>query len=157
MNDQEQGGQLVEEAKKLGGVLTGNDRGIVQFGRHVLPFAKIIVDIMDEPSTVLERVKVWEAAYLEAYPEPQQVERKVEPVSQPAPSNDSSMQSPHCDEHNLAMRLIEKKGNGDPLPHGPFYVCAVADRNSQCNQKWNLKQWLESLGAVGCDLQNEPD
>ena len=64
MSEQEQGGHLVEEARKLGGILTGNDRGIVQFGSHVLPFAKIIVDIMDELSTVLERVKVWEAAYL---------------------------------------------------------------------------------------------
>ena len=148
MNDQEQGGHLLEEAKKLGAIAIGGDRGIVQFGSSVLPFAKIIVDIMDEPAAVLERVKVWEAAYLEAYPQPEQVERVAEPVSQPAPSSDSSMKSPHCDQHNLAMRLIERKGNGEALPHGPFYVCAVADRNSQCNQKWNLNQWLESLGVV---------
>ena len=73
MSEQEEGGHLVEEAKKLGAIAIGGDRGIVQFGSSVLPFAKIIVDIMDEPAAVLERVKVWEAAYLEAYPEPDRI------------------------------------------------------------------------------------
>ena len=51
---------MAEAAKKLGGIVDG---GTIQFGSDVLPYAAIVVNLMDHPETVLDRVRLWEEAY----------------------------------------------------------------------------------------------
>ena len=128
MSEQQESGHLLEEAKKLGAIAIGGDRGIVQFGSSVLPFAKIIVDIMDEPAAVLERVKVWEAAYLEAYPEPDTI--KEVQIQEPSQEEKAGIAIPQCPNHEMPMthRQGVSKKTGQPYD---FYGCTVQGAAAQ--------------------------
>ena len=85
MTNEEQGGHLVEEATKLGGVIKG---GTIQFGTKKLPFSAVVVSLMDDPETVMERVKAFEEAYEAAY------ESQEPEVVQAEPFEDTETSTP---------------------------------------------------------------
>jgi len=62
--EQDIGGHMVNEATKRGGIIKG---GTIQFGAKGLPFSAIVVSLMDNPETVMSKVKEFEAAYSEAF------------------------------------------------------------------------------------------
>ena len=64
MTNEEQGGHMLDEATKLGGIIKG---GTIQFGTKKLPFSAVVVSLMDNPETVMERVKAFEEAYEVAF------------------------------------------------------------------------------------------
>tara|TARA_R110000787_G_scaffold98692_1_gene202980 strand:+ start:1174 stop:1716 length:543 start_codon:yes stop_codon:yes gene_type:complete len=64
MTNEEQGGHMLDEVTKLGGIIKG---GTIQFGTKKLPFSAVIVSLIDNPETVMERVKAFEEAYEAAF------------------------------------------------------------------------------------------
>lgn len=93
MTNEEQGGHLVEEATKLGGIIKG---GTIQFGTKKLPFSAVVVSLMDNPETVMERVKAFEEAYEAAFEsqEPEVVQREKDHLQIAEPFEDTETSTP---------------------------------------------------------------
>ncbi len=144
MTNEEQGGHLVDEATKLGGIIKG---GTIQFGTKKLPFSAVVVSLMDNPETVMERVKAFEEAYEAAF-ESQEAE-----VVQAEPFEDAETSTPVYNDgtpmetQGVGFKVSGKWPDGKPRvqcdtgcmnPEGPQYAASMHETDINGEWSWQL-------------------
>ncbi len=144
MTNEEQGGHLVDEATKLGGIIKG---GTIQFGTKKLPFSAVVVSLMDNPETVMERVKAFEEAYEAAF-ESQEAE-----VVQAEPFEDAETSTPVYNDgtpmetQGVGFKVSGKWPDGKPRvqcdtgcmnPKSPQYAASMHETDINGEWSWQL-------------------
>ena len=144
MTNEEQGGHLVEEATKLGGIIKG---GTIQFGTKKLPFSAVVVSLMDNPETVMERVKAFEEAYEAAFESQEAKVVQAEPFEDAETSTPVYNDGTPMETQGVGFKVSGKWPDGKPRvqcdtgcmnPKSPQYAASMHETDINGEWSWQL-------------------
>lgn len=144
MTNEEQGGHMLDEATKLGGIIKG---GTIQFGTKKLPFSAVVVSLMDNPETVMERVKAFEEAYEVAFESQEAEVVQAEPFEDVETSTPVYNDGTPMETQGVGFKVSGKWPDGKPRvqcdtgcmnPKSPQYAASMHETDINGEWSWQL-------------------